>query len=272
MKMTRWGDREYYGKVAKPLSGNAPRRNAFKNGDVAFLVPGGSFAVFFDDTGNTGVSDLIVMGTVTSDPRAFAYGWTGATWHEVAGASLLILFIVHTVWSRRWYAAIVKGHYGVRRVVSTAVNLLLLAAALTLFVTGLLDSKLLAAFPKTNLDLPTRSIHTFTANWFLVLGAVHLGLHWKMIMTILGRAAAMPPSNLQRTVILRVLNVAVVAYGIYAWTERNIGYKLTGYYSFDFWDFEKSVLGFFAQYAVIICLPAAFAHYVSKLAQIRSRR
>ncbi|WP_153111027.1 cyclophilin-like fold protein [Propionivibrio limicola] len=71
MKMTRWGHREYYGKVANRLSEDAPKRNRFANGDVAYWAPGGSFAVFFNDTGNTSLSDLIVMGKVTSDLKAF---------------------------------------------------------------------------------------------------------------------------------------------------------------------------------------------------------
>lgn len=71
MKMTRWGNREYYGKVANRLSDNAPKRNRFCNGDVAYWVPGGSFAVFFNDSGNTALSDLIVMGKVTANLKAF---------------------------------------------------------------------------------------------------------------------------------------------------------------------------------------------------------
>ena len=71
MKMTRWGNREYYGKVATRLSDNARKRNRFENGDVAYWTPGGSFAVFFNNKGDPSISDLIVMGKVTSDLKAF---------------------------------------------------------------------------------------------------------------------------------------------------------------------------------------------------------
>ena len=71
MKMTRYGNREYYGKVAKRLSEDTPKRNHFASGDVTYWVPGGSFAVFFNDAGNNSLSDLIVMGKVTSDLKAF---------------------------------------------------------------------------------------------------------------------------------------------------------------------------------------------------------
>lgn len=71
MKMTRWGNREYYGKVKNRLSEGGQKRNRFENGDVAYWAPGGSFAVFFNDKANPDIADLIVMGKVTSDLSVF---------------------------------------------------------------------------------------------------------------------------------------------------------------------------------------------------------
>lgn len=71
MKMTRWGNREYYGKVANRLSEDGQKRNRFENGDVAYWAPGGSFAVFFNDKANPEIDNLIVMGKITSDLKAF---------------------------------------------------------------------------------------------------------------------------------------------------------------------------------------------------------
>jgi hypothetical protein len=66
--MTRWGDREYYGKVLlTPRANEGRRQEGFANGDIGYWVPGGSFALFFDENANPGISDLIVMGTITSD-------------------------------------------------------------------------------------------------------------------------------------------------------------------------------------------------------------
>ena len=71
MPMTRWGEREYYGKVKKRLSDKGPQQNGFEDGDVAYYVPGGSFAVFFNSKVNPDISHLIVMGKVTSDLSVF---------------------------------------------------------------------------------------------------------------------------------------------------------------------------------------------------------
>lgn len=71
MTMTRWDDREYYGKVKDPLSKAGPRQSAYTDGDVAYFVPGASYAVFFAKGGRSPISNLIVMGRVTSDLNAF---------------------------------------------------------------------------------------------------------------------------------------------------------------------------------------------------------
>ena len=71
MSMTRWGEREYYGKVGKRLSDKGRQRNGFEDGDVAYYVPGGSFAVFFNNKVNPDIAHLIVMGKVTSDLSVF---------------------------------------------------------------------------------------------------------------------------------------------------------------------------------------------------------
>ena len=71
MGMKRWGDREYYGKVRERLSDQGRKQKGFANGDIAYWVPGGSFAIFFNDKVNPDISDLIVFGKIDSDLRIF---------------------------------------------------------------------------------------------------------------------------------------------------------------------------------------------------------
>ena len=71
ISMKRWGDREYYGKLREPLSDQGRKQNGFANGDVAYWVPGGSFAIFFDDKVSPDISNLIVFGKISSDLKVF---------------------------------------------------------------------------------------------------------------------------------------------------------------------------------------------------------
>lgn len=71
MPMTRYGDREYYGKVDAPLSQNGTAIEDYENGDVTYYIPGGSFAIFFGQADNSSQSGLIRMGRMTSDLALF---------------------------------------------------------------------------------------------------------------------------------------------------------------------------------------------------------
>ncbi|MBT3069152.1 cyclophilin-like fold protein [Rhodoferax sp. U11-2br] len=71
LTMTRWGDREYYGKPGLKLSDQSPKRNDFDNGDIAWWPSGGSFAIFFNNKVNPDISDLIVIGKISSDLKLF---------------------------------------------------------------------------------------------------------------------------------------------------------------------------------------------------------
>ena len=63
-----------------------------------------------------------------------AYQVTGETLHEWIGIGMTVLVIVHQILNRKWYAALFKGKYRPYRIVTTAVNiLLLLSFALTAF-------------------------------------------------------------------------------------------------------------------------------------------
>lgn len=71
MSMTRYGDREYYGKVGKAISEEGQKINDYSNGDVTYYAAGRSFAIFYAKEGESSQSGLIRMGKITSDLRDF---------------------------------------------------------------------------------------------------------------------------------------------------------------------------------------------------------
>jgi hypothetical protein len=68
--MTRSGEREYHGRPDIPISINGPKQGRFENGDLGYWAPGGYLAIFLDNTVKPEISDLIVMGKITSDLAA----------------------------------------------------------------------------------------------------------------------------------------------------------------------------------------------------------
>lgn len=195
----------------------------------------------------------------------FGYSLTGDIAHEIIGFVLALALGVHLAWNGRWFLSLRQGRYGAYRRVSVGLNLLLLLAALLTVVSGLLNSRILAAWFHVESDLIAREYHTAAGYWFLILMALHLGLHGKMIMSqIRGRIGGGHPSALQ-TALWRVLALAIAVLGVVASFERELWSRLTAYYSFDFQAGDESVIVFFAQYLAIVGLYACLAFHALAL-------
>jgi hypothetical protein len=201
----------------------------------------------------------------------FAYQWTGNRVHEWIGFVILALFLVHNALNWQWYRALIQGQYRARRLASTIANLLVLAVALMLMASGLLNSHMLFAIFKMDWDLPVRQLHTAAAYWFLIFMSVHLGMYWKMILAEIGKRAGITSASRMRTMALRTLSALIVAYGIHASFERNIGAKLTAYYSFDYWDSDQAIVEFFSGYLAIMGVYICLTHYALKLFRKRGQ-
>ena len=203
--------------------------------------------------------DLVMTALIL---LSFAYQLTGNTVHELLGSGLFAWFIVHNIaLNRIWYATLTKGNYGTRRMTSVTVNGLLLATTLIMLVTGTLNSHLLAEALGAEGDVLPREVHTTAAYWFLILMSIHLGMHWRLIMAEARKLTRLSPAIGGRLAFLRFVAALVSCHGIYAAMECNVPAKLVAYFSFDYWDFGASVMGYFAQYLSIIGICVFLTHY-----------
>lgn len=108
-----------------------------------------------------------------------------------------------------------------------------------------------------------RSLHVFSAYWGFVLMALHLGLHWNMILGMVSKAAG--PAGSKRTrIILRAVSALIAGYGLYAFIKNQFLSYMFLTSSFVFFDFERPVLLFFTEYIAIMGLFIFLAHYISK--------
>lgn len=89
---------------------------------------------------------------------------TGASAHEWLGAGMFVLWIVHHILNFRWHRQWFKGRMTPFRILQAAVNFLLLIAL-------------------------ARPMHIFCAFWGFTLMALHLGMHWSMILGMARKAA-----------------------------------------------------------------------------------
>ena len=107
-------------------------------------------------------------------PMLMAYSLIGEKFHEIIGTVMLVLFIVHHILNRKWYATLFKGKYNVRRVFQTVIDMLLLVFMILQPVSGILLSKHLYTFLPVLPGLAlTRKIHMSLAYWGYVLLIIH---------------------------------------------------------------------------------------------------
>jgi hypothetical protein len=203
--------------------------------------------------------DFVAVGLLLA---ALAYWWLDNRTHELIGTAMFLLVIVHNVFNRWWYGTIRKGRRAPRGLMTTVLNLSLLAVMLTLLITSLMISRDLFVFMSLDGSFTVREIHKLASYWAMIIVSIHLGLHWSMVMGAVRGALGVAKGNWGRTLALRMIAAAVVACGVDSSFEMTIGLKLVLQPTLDMWDFEASTLGFFAHYAAIVGLYAVLAHYV----------
>lgn len=189
---------------------------------------------------------------------------TGNSAHEWLGSGMLVLWIAHHILNRSWYSHLFKGKYMPTRILQTVINFAVLISMFGLAVSGIILSREVFAFlPISGGIALARTIHILSAFWGFVAMALHLGLHWNMVLGVVRKAAGSAASKRTR-IILRVLAALIAGYGLYAFLKnRFLSYMfLTS--SFVFFDFERPVPLFFTEYIAIMGLFIFLAHYIAK--------
>lgn len=192
-----------------------------------------------------------------------AYHYVGPKWHEVAGAAMLGLFILHHILNGNWYKALGKGKYSSVRVLLATVDAALLIDMLLLMFSGISMSRYVFRF----LDIPVskawaRGMH-MTASYagFLLMG-FHIGLHYGMVVGIIKRKCPAVKKNKAVIWTLRALAALVAGYGVYAlFTRKFVDYILQKV-MFAFFDYEEPVLTFVLDYAAIMGLMIFVSYYL----------
>jgi hypothetical protein len=196
---------------------------------------------------------------------AYAYRITGDTAHEWIGVSVFVLFVIHNILNRKWYKNIFLGKYNGRRIIMTTINLLLAFAMVTLIITGLLHSRTVLAFLRLPGGMLIRLIHTTAAYWGIILIAVHIGLHWGMIMNVFRRMLNIREENRIRKIAMRIVALAVVVCGVWSSFDRDIFSKLFLGFSFDYWPEERPAILFFAAILSIMGMYIYITYYALKI-------
>ena len=176
-----------------------------------------------------------------------AYQVTGETLHEWGGIAMTGLLIVHHILNIKWYRSLFKGKYNAYRIVTTAVNMLLLASILLTALCGMAMSAhavpfLYGMFPVSF----ARQFHLAMSFWSFLLMGVHLGLHIPAMTTGLKKSGKV------KTAIAAVFALIAGA-GFWLFMKNGIPNYLFFRTPFAFFDYEKAaILVFLENLAILI--------------------
>lgn len=189
------------------------------------------------------------------------YELIGAAAHEWMGIAMFALVIAHHVLNRKWSRSLFKGRYTAVRILQTTLVALILLSMLGSMVSGIVISRHALAFLLISGAGWARTVHLLCGYWGFVLMSLHLGLHWGMMLGMVGKRRK---PSLQRALALKVIGLGVAIYGVVVFVKRGLpGYMLLQN-QFVFFDFSEPLAFFLLDYLAIMGLFVWAGHYFSK--------
>lgn len=195
-------------------------------------------------------------------PLLMAYNLISEVAHECFGVAMILLFLCHHLLNRHWYKSLAKGKYSKTRILSVAVNFLLLIIMVALAVSGIAASKHLFTFlPIKGGQSMVRTVHLVASYWGFVLMSFHTGLHGGMLMKMAKKAFRVPDLPRYGYIIMRMVAFCVMFYGVYTFIHRQLGEYMLLKTQYVFFDFGKPLLFFMVDYIFIMLSFAFFGYY-----------
>ena len=187
------------------------------------------------------VRTIVDAGMLLALLCLMAYQVTGEALHEWIGIGMTLLLIVHHILNRKWYGAMRKGKYGAYRIVSTAVNTLLLGCiALTAFCGMSMSAHAVPFLYGVTDTVFARTTHLALSYWSFALMGFHLGLHLPAI------TAKVKPNKTARIVCAAAFTAASAA-GLWLFIRSGIPDYMLFRTHFAFFDYEKAVAQVFLE-------------------------
>ena len=191
-----------------------------------------------------------------------AYQVTGEVLHEWIGIAMTVLVIVHQILNRKWYSAVFRGRYNAYRIMTTAVNILLLLSFVMTALSGMSMSGHAVPFMYGMVPVSlARKMHLAMSHWSFVMMGLHLGLHIP-VMT-----AKMKSEGKTRTAAAAVF-CCLAGAGLFLFVRNGWADYMFFRTAFAFLDHDKAgVLVFLENILMLI-----FWAFIGDLAAVAARR
>lgn len=192
-----------------------------------------------------------------------SYELIGQSTHEWIGMIMFLLFITHHIFNQQWIRNQRKAKWSVVRIWQIFLVIWVLVTMIGSMISGMILSRTVFSFlPIIHGQGKARILHLLCAYWGFVGMSLHLGYHWKMMMTVASKN--FKAKSDKYTWLLRILAIMIAGYGIYAFIKQDIASYMFLENMFVFFDYSKPTIYFFIDYVAIMGLFVCIGHYVSK--------
>jgi hypothetical protein len=175
--------------------------------------------------------------------------------HEWAGIIFTLLIILHLYLNRHRLWSLSPNIPLTMRVVNRAINIVTFAVILTAIVSGMMLSRhILLALPFHNPASWVRKVHMTSVHWGMLILALHIGLHWKMLATFFCRIMNIANNSLLANIIMPGIFSLIALLGLYALLNHDYLDYLLMKVDFSFFDYDESALLFYLRYLAIVVL------------------
>lgn len=211
------------------------------------------------------------LGMTMLLPLLMAYSLADEAFHEWAGIFMFLLFILHHILNLSWYKHLLKGRYSGSRILRTAFDLLLIPVMLILPISGIMMSRHIFLGLGGGLSF-ARTAHLLASYWGFVLMSLHIGLHWRVAVGMVGNLLHRKKLVKSSMLLFRAVPVFISLYGIYAFVHRQIGSYMFLKIQFVFFDFREARISFLTDYLAVMCLFAVCGYYAVRGMELLAER
>ncbi len=184
--------------------------------------------------------------------------------HEWIGIGLFSAFLIHNILNYRWYSSLFKGKYNAYRIVLAATDILLLIAMLCCIVSAMSVSSYVFAWMKLSVGFG-RQLHMASTIWAFILMSVHLGLHWNLVIGMVGKIKLSSKAKIVLKWAFRLIVIALIVYGVYSFCERRLWEEMFLLTDFKLFDYEKTILGYAVGSVSVSSVFISSTYYLRKI-------
>lgn len=165
-----------------------------------------------------------------------SYQHTGQKNHEIFGAIMLVLFILHHILNYKWFKNLGKGKYSPQRLLLTVTDCLMLVVMLLLMISGIGMSRYVFRFLNFDMSMSlARNMHMVASYLSFLIMGFHIGQHFGMILGRLRKFNIKPW-------ILQIIAAITAIYGLVALVKRNFLSYITLRMHFVNFNYEEPII------------------------------